>query len=424
MVLASFCAFGVNYLVSDTLSNHFFTCEKHSSYWEALCTSSLAEFRQYVTDNHLTREQALSSGQLGSSDSEIVLYYEQFPSIDIENEAQRNFLEEHRDNIITCTDGIIYATSYSPGRGYRMKWKVRGMVAGTTCASTILLVYIIHLLRRIKTLHRQILDSKQGDRSTIISIGGHDEIFELGQIIESMRTSLWDLLEQEKQSRQSQNQLIAALSHDIRTPLTKLTGYLEILAYHKVSAPQDQENYLGMALEKARQLRSLTDKLLNCTSVKGKLVHDDRELVNGPEFLSQILYESCYELEIEGFRVDQPQLSGDYVLNIQIGAFQRVCDNLSSNISKYADPSIPIRMEVCDDPYQLHLNVTNHKAKIRRDVPSHGLGLPSAKELMERMGGTLEVCETVETFTVRLTIPKVVCDIRSNGSAAKKTGAM
>lgn len=407
VILSSFCAFGVNYLISDTFANHIFLSEKHASYWEELCNQELIEFQEYVTENKLTCEQALASSRLGDMTSEIVLYYEQFPAFDHNNTEHQEFLDKYQENRIICIDGDIYATSYSPGKGYRTKWKIQGMIAGTVCASMILLAYIIYLLHRIKNLHRQVFRSKQGGQDAVISIRGQDEIFELGENIESMRKTLWDLLEQEQQTQNSQNQLIASLSHDIRTPLTKLIGYLEILAYHKVSSQQEQENYLHKAVEKVQQLKCLTDNLFNCVLVKGKLIYDDRELVNGPEFLTQMLYEGFCELEMEGFTLELPQLSGEYTLNVRIDSMQRICDNLSSNIMKYGNKEQPVCINVTDKEDMIYISISNHKATKRKDVPHHGLGMPTVKNLIQELGGTLMINDTKHQYIVYLTLPKI-----------------
>lgn len=406
VILSFFCAFGMNYFISETLANYFFLSKNRTDYWKTLYTNSLTDFQQYVTKNQLTCKQALDSSQLVPSNSEIILYFEQFPSLDIENLEYQEFLKNRYDYRVVCTDGTIYATSYSPGKGYRTKWKTRGMIIGTISASLVLLFYIIHLLYRIKMLHHQIIRSKQGDRNTVISISGQDELFELGQIIESMRLSLWELLDQEQQIQLCQNQLVASLSHDIRTPLTKLTGYLEILIHHKSLSPKEQKEFLSKAIEKSHQLKYLTDELLNRVFVKGQMVHDTREIVNGPEFLTQIFYEGCYELEQEGFKFKLSEISGEYTLNICIDSFQRIYDNISSNIMKYASKDYPIYVNVIEGNDTISINLSNHKAVKRKDIPHHGLGLPTVKKLIEEMGGTLNIIDNKHQFKLCFTFPK------------------
>ncbi len=388
------------------MSDYFFLSENRSSYWKLLCNKSLTEFQYYVTETNLNREQALANSKLQSSDSEVVLFYENFPSYDESNSEYQQFLEKNRENIIECSDGLIFATSYAPGKAYRRKWKLRGMLYGTLFAASILFSYIIYLLVRIKQLHNQILNSKKGEKNSKISIRGQDEIFELGETIESMRTSLLNLLENEKQIQASQNQLIASLSHDIRTPLTKLIGYLEIIKYHKISSLLEQEQYILKATEKAYQLKSLSDELLNCVLVKGKLIRDNRELVNGSEFLNQILYESFSELEKDEFEIKLPQIKGKYALNIRVDAFQRICDNLSSNIVKYADKNHPVLINVDDIEDYVQISVSNYKSKKRKDVSHHGIGLSSVRDLAAELGGTLSINDSKHQFSIYFTLPK------------------
>lgn len=97
-----------------------------------------------------------------------------------------------------------------------------------------------------------------------------------------------------------------------------------------------------------QRLKEMTDHLLDCVLVKGQLIHDDRQLVDGPEFLAQMLYEGFSELGDAGFAVSLSSLSGSYALNICIFDFQRICDNLSSNILKYASAEHSILIETAD----------------------------------------------------------------------------
>ena len=90
--------------------------------------------------------------------------------------------------------------------------------------------YTVH---RINKLYQQVVLSSQSGRSSSIEIGGRDEIAKLGNEIESMRISLLSLLKNEKKIRIESERMVASLSHDLRTPLTKLTGYLEILIHKK-----------------------------------------------------------------------------------------------------------------------------------------------------------------------------------------------
>lgn len=412
-VVACFSAFGVYHFIAEVLPAQFYLSERHQDYWDQQVKSALEAFQGYVTLHDLSRQQAMEQSWWTNSDANVIIFFDPLPFLDPENPEHKSYLDENDLLELTCSDGNLFATSYSPGTAYRRKWKIEGMVSGTMCAVIILFSYVFHLLHRIKKLYRQILRSVQNECDAPISLRGQDELAELARNIEGMRCALLDLLEQEQESQKSQTQLIATLSHDIRTPLTKLMGYLDILRYQKVTTQEEQAHYLNLLDDKATQLKILTDDLLNCVFVKGKMIHDNREVVNGPEFLSQMLYEEYCELESRGFVVEVPTFEGDYTLNISIDAFQRICDNLFSNMIKYADKAHPICIHVTNRADFIHLSFSNYKADKNSDLPHHGLGLPSVREMMEDLGGTLSIIDTKEQFEVCIALPKTECYMKT-----------
>lgn len=406
-VVACVAAFGIQHFITETIPRYVFLNERYQNYWEQEVKDTFEEFQACVTLNEMTRQQASEQSQWYYVDTNVNLFFEPLPFLDVENPEHQSYLDENKVLVLKCSDGNLYTTAFSPGNAYTRKWKIAGMVSGTACAVIILFSYVFCILYRIKKLYRQILCATQKDGDVSIGLYGQDELADLSRNIEDMRCSLLELLEQEQESQKSQIQLVATLSHDIRTPLTKLMGYLDILRYQKVDTPEGQAHYLELANEKATQLKNLTDDLLSCVFVKGKMIHDDREIVNGPEFLAQIFYDGCCEWEEKGFVVEMPLFEGAYSLNISIEAIRRICDNLSSNILKYADKTYPIHVQVSDSIDLIHLSISNHKKDKNSDIPHHGLGLPSIRELTEHLGGTFSIIDTKEQFEVRIALPKM-----------------
>ncbi len=406
-LIACSTTFGLYHFISEVIPAHFFLGELYQDYWNEQVKETFETFQEYVTANNLSREQAMNSSWWYSSNTNVTLFFDPLPFVDTKNPEHQSYLKKNSIYVLTCSNGDLFATSYSPGVMYRKRWETWGILIGMTCAFIIFFAYIFHLLHRLKKLYRQIMLSTQQGGDTTIYLRGEDELACLAQKVESMRCSLLDLLEQEQESQKNQTQLIAMLSHDIRTPLTKLMGYLDILCYQKVASPEQMSHYLSMANEKANQLKTLTDNLLSCVFVKGKMIPDDRVLVNGPEFLAQILYEGCFDLESNGFTVELSSFDGEYTLNVSIDAFQRICDNLSSNILKYANKEHPICVHVTNSTDFIHLSISNYKASKSSDIPHHGLGLPSVRELTEYLGGTFSVIDTKEQFEVCIALPKV-----------------
>lgn len=405
-LLASTAAFFFNHFISSQLPEWLGSHGPFQSYWNARIDSAFADLQKDVTENNRTCDEVIESTQHRISTEAIVFFFEQLPFLNLEDPEQREYLQTHDVFVLQCADGNLISSSYSIGNPITRICNLTGMIGGTVISCLILSAYVLHLLHRINKLCQQILYSRDTDINKSISLKGQDELAWLAQNTEKMRAALLELLEKEKKTQENQIQLIAMLSHDIRNPLTKLMGYAEILHYQKYSSQEEQTHCITYILETVRRLKDMTDNLLNCVLVNKQTVHDDTQLVDGPAFLTQILFEGFCCLEDAGFSVSLPALSGSYALNICISDFQRIIDNLSSNILKYASADYPILIEAAEEPDMIHLSVSNRKAILPKNVQRHEIGLVSVRELVEKMEGSVEISDQSSTFSVRISLPK------------------
>lgn len=406
--VALVCAWVGHYLVSDVAAQWFFYDSRFDAYWDAKSYSAVQNFQEYVTEHNLSRREALIDTEWNKKNSDIILFTEPAQFYEERKSGQGQDSGDEYEPIL-CSDGLIYATSYSPGDAYFFWWDTVGLLFGILLFLGIVVPFTAYTIHRIDALYQQVLRSAQSGRSQSIEISGRDEIAELGNEIESMRMSLLALLENEERMRKESEQLVSSLSHDIRTPLTKLTGYLEILIHKKNLTATECEDYLVRAAEKAKQLKILTDELFN------KFVADcdgtpdyPKELVDGGQFLNQLLYEECSELEGDGFLIGQPPVFGsEYLCRLHIEDIRRAFDNIFSNLRKYADPSIPITITREEKEGQICVMIENRKRKCPTDAVSHKIGLMTVKTLVEQNGGSVDIEQNAVRFSIRLSLPQL-----------------
>ncbi|MFV0396351.1 MAG: histidine kinase dimerization/phospho-acceptor domain-containing protein, partial [Coprobacillaceae bacterium] len=93
------------------------------------------------------------------------------------------------------------------------------------------LIFVRKKMKHINQIHKEVSAMEEGNLDTALSIKGDDEIASLSKQIDSLRIALAENIEKEEESRHANYDLISAMSHDLRTPLTTLNGYLEIIAY-------------------------------------------------------------------------------------------------------------------------------------------------------------------------------------------------
>lgn len=299
---------------------------------------------------------------------------------------------------LRCADGELYLTAAPNWAWLEGLVRIAALVLAAVVFCAVVVPYILHLLRRIEALSRETGALMAGDLSHSIRAPGRDELSRLGADIERLRLSVLERLEGEREAVGATGRLITGLSHDLRTPLTKLMGYLEIL--RRCQSGEEREKYLRLAAEKAEQIKGMTDQLFDRAQVPDsrEALAREPELVDGAQLLGQILSEVCGDLQREGFQAPQPVFTEPFRLYLRPEDAVRVFDNLFSNLCKYGDPASPVTFSVERGPGTVTVAAEN---RVRPDPDrrdSHGVGLPTMAELMERCGGRLETERRGETF--------------------------
>lgn len=284
--------------------------------------------------------------------------------------------------------------------------KVSAIVLGSVVFLLVVLQYDQRLTRSVQTLSRQVRQVSRGDLDMQILPQSHDEIGQLALDVDTMRLSIIDQLQKEEAAWQANSQLITAISHDVRTPLTALMGYLEILSDESLT-PEERQSYLDICKNNAQRLKGLTDELFGFFLVFGKPKPDQKlEKYDAATLLDQILLEQEMRLGQEGFDV-RPVQQGEPegMLCVDVGHLRRVFDNLFSNVSKYADPQRPVCILREVEQRRLHVTISNYIPAQAKPVESNRIGLQTCKKLLDAMGGEFVQGKTQDSFTAEVILP-------------------
>lgn len=271
-----------------------------------------------------------------------------------------------------------------------------------------ILLYDQHVTRTVQTLSRQVRQVSRGDLGMQIQPMTQDEIGQLALDVDTMRLSIIDKLQREEAAWKANTQLITAISHDVRTPLTALMGYLEILSDESLS-PEERQAYLQVCKNNAFRLKSLTDELFGFFLVFGKPnVDQSLEDFDGAMLMEQILTEHQMNLHQQGFAVElvhEGEIQGK--LRVDLTHLRRVFDNLFSNVNKYAERKKPVTISLRMDGEDLHIVITNYIALGSNRAESNRIGLQTCHKLVHAMGGEFNQSRTKETFTAEVLLPLI-----------------
>ena len=281
---------------------------------------------------------------------------------------------------------------------------VISVISGLIVSGVIMILYFGTITRRIRILQKNVRIIEQGDLEHRVAQGGNDEIALLARDVERMRDAIVDNMTRERRAWEANAGLITAMSHDIRTPLTVLLGYLDLIEMQNDGSVNDE--YIASCRENALRLKNLSDDMfsyflvfgrgeeainLSCVDAKGLVEHVASEY-------TLLLSENGYKVEIDG-EVPSVQIA------IEERYFRRVIDNIFSNIIKYADADSPVILGVKSEKNDLILRCEN-KTRTDKDIPeSNGIGLRTCKKMMEEMGGGLTFGEVDGVFKMAITLP-------------------
>lgn len=264
----------------------------------------------------------------------------------------------------------------------------------------IVLFFLNRKMKSVLKLKQEILVMSSGDLSHPVPDLGGDEIGILAKELDQMRTTLNDNIEKEQESRQANQDLITALSHDLRTPLTILNGYLEVIKFKK--NPGLQEEYLDRCLMKTKDIKELTDRMFTCALVSEEQ-ENPRLTWTSTDFIRQCLKENADFIRLAGFTPALDLDGASVALQSDKTMLKRILDNLFSNIFKYGDKNITvdISFRIRKDVFTVTVKNAVKAEHSREDC--NNIGLKSTRKMVRLLGGELYVSQTSEPFTARLT---------------------
>jgi signal transduction histidine kinase len=192
------------------------------------------------------------------------------------------------------------------------------------------------------------------------------------------------------------------MSHDVRTPLTVLLGYLDLIEMQNEGQISDE--YIASCRENAMRLKNLSDDMFSYFLVFGKSESDvNLSRVGARVLVEHIISEYTLLLSENGYTIVTSGDVPDVSIDIEERYFRRVIDNIFSNIMKYADIGSPVVLGAKCEDGRLTFYCEN-KRRTDKDIPeSNGIGLRTCAKMMEEMGGGLSYDEVDGRFTVSIT---------------------
>lgn len=265
----------------------------------------------------------------------------------------------------------------------------------------------------------------KGNFDTDIPVQSGSQLGEVAESINQMSRQLHQSILEERNAEKTKNDLITGVSHDLRTPLTSILGFLEVIEEDRYQDEVELRYYVNIAYEKAQSLKKLIDDLFEYTRINNGLPLDIRE-IDMAQFMRQLIEEFVPALEKAGLEC---KLAAEEGLVVRADGAQlvRAYENLISNAIRYGELGKRIDIAVRSDGNQVSISFTNYGDPIpERDLPfifdrfyrveasrskqtgGTGLGLAITKSIVEVQGGEIRVRSDRQRTTFETRFPTVV----------------
>ena len=204
-------------------------------------------------------------------------------------------------------------------------------------------------VKYIKSITKEVKVIKDEGFGKTIEVKGNDELAELSKSINDMSIELRQKIDNEKAIEKSKNELISSVSHDLRTPLTSVIGYVDLL---KKNGFQDKEKfgtYLDVIDERTKTLNKLINELFEYTKLNShdiKLNYIEVEIVS---LIEQIVGEYTPIFTKEGLEIEKDIIYKDIFINVDIEKMVRVLENLLTNARKYSVKNSKVLVKVFEE---------------------------------------------------------------------------
>ena len=325
--------------------------------------------------------------------------------------------------LMGADEGFVYVILR--GQGYdRSLAELRSSYYVRTGFTTFLLALLLTLIvgfslffvvtRRLRVLSVAVRAFEHGQMDSRVEIKGSDELGSLARAFNDMAASVETGLEALKEAEGERKELIANISHDLRSPLTSVRGHLETVLLKGTTMPEAKRTeYLETALKNVSSFQRLVEELFDLVRLENRQIEVSMEPFGIAELVQDVVLKLKPQAENAGVTIDAGLSDGLPPVNADIGMIERVLTNLIENALRFTDEGGIVKVELEEVDTGVRVTVIDNGAGIApedlphiferfyradksrdRTVSGTGIGLAIAAEIIALHGGLIDAEST------------------------------
>ena len=341
-------------------------------------------------------------------------------------EELKAYARERGMHPITTSDGAVLASiaDFTEYFYYDLS-NIVGLLVAMLAFAIIIATFFGRIIFRITRIASDVNKVADGDMEYVIRSNGRDELSRLSSNVENMRSTILENLAREREVRSANEELITSMSHDIRTPLTVLLGYIDVMKLY--SQDETMNDYIKASENMALRLKKLSDDMFNYFLVFGNR-NDTVEMCeyDAKTLFSQMLEEHILLFSENGTSVKLTGLDTLDGVKIETDApkMVRIIDNIFSNLYKYSDQSNPVKISVGLFDGKVRLGFENKIRQNSDDVESTGIGLKTCTKIAALLGVGFEYSQEGGYHHTVITVNSIQIGKKKTGGALSAVSDM
>jgi two-component system sensor histidine kinase VanS len=298
------------------------------------------------------------------------------------------------------------------------------LVCGLIVFLTSFFIMISDFISYVNEISKGIQEISEGNLGIVLEVKGNDEFSHLAENINKMTQEVIVIMDRERETERSKNELITSVAHDLRTPLTSITGYLELLRSNHTLEDETKDKYIDIVYNKSKRLENLIYNLFDFTKLNHGKINLKTGTINIVKLLEQLLDEFYPSFQSNNLEYEFETTKKDILIEADGDLIARLFDNLINNAVKYGADGKLIRVCISETAGMVKADVINYGKVIpnqelnnifkkfyrveqsrSEDTGGTGLGLAIAKNVVDMHNGTIEVTSTLKGTSFSVCLP-------------------